>query len=150
MPEFEPTSHPKRLERRTITLLALSTNSLWIRVDCIAWLLTWLRDELLSGGVLMVLDDPLEALECNCEADHVHIRWDFNGAWEAIILAGEEKGTKVKSHVAKCTAEKWLAIGGQAKYGMDFESATEKHLKEATIRYLEKHMKEIARPQLRT
>ena len=96
------------------------------------------------------MDDPLEALECNCEADHVHIRWDFNGAWEAIILAGEQKGTKVKSYVAKCTAEKWLAIGGQAKYGMDFESATDKHLKDATFRFFEKHMKEVACPQLRT
>ena len=98
----------------------------------------------------MVLDDPLEALECNCEADHVHIRWDFNGAWEAIILAGEEKGTKVKSHVAKFIAEQWLAIGGQAKYGIYFESATEIHKKDATFRFLEKHMKEVVDPQWRT
>ena len=150
MPEFEPTSHPNRVERRTITLLALSTNSLYLRVDDLDWLLTWLRDEIRSGGVPVVLGDPLEALGCNCEADRVHIRWDFGGAWEAIILAGEKKGTTVKSYVAKFNAEKWLAIGGHATYGVDFESATENHLKAATFEYLEKHMKEVVSPQLRT
>ena len=150
MPEFEPTSIPNRKERRTITLLALSTNSVWLRVDDLAWLVTWLRDELHSGGVHVALDDPLEALACNCDTEHVHIRWDFGGAWEAIILAGENKGSTVKSYVSKCTPEKWLAIGGQKKYGVDFESATELHLKKATFDFLAKHMKEVVGPQLRT
>ena len=137
-------------EMRTVTLLALSTNSMWLYVEDLSWLVSWLRDELHSGGVPVIMDDPLDALEGNCRAKDVHIRWDFNGAWEAIILAGEQRGSTVKSCVAKLTAEKWIAIGGRQKYGLDFQSATENHLKEATFEFLEQHMMQAVGPQSRT
>ena len=86
MSEFEPTCNPNRGELRNITVLALSTNSMWLCVDDIPWLVKWLSDELRSGGVPMGMDGPLDAIECNCEADNVHIRWDGGGAWEAIIV----------------------------------------------------------------
>ena len=44
MPEFEPTSNPNRGEQRTIKVLALSTNSLWLSVDDIPWLVKWCSD----------------------------------------------------------------------------------------------------------
>ena len=48
---------------RKLTLLAQSTNSLWLSVDDIDWLVKWLSDELRSGGVPLVVDDPLDAVE---------------------------------------------------------------------------------------
>ena len=60
------------------------------------WLVRWLSDELRSGGVLVPKTDPLDELEGNCEAQHVHIRRDFGGAWEAIILEGANRGPQVQ------------------------------------------------------
>ena len=149
MPEFEPTSNPNRGELRTISVLALSTNSLWLSLDDIPWLVKWCSDELSSGGVPLELEDPADALECNCEADNVHIRWDFGGAWEAIILEGANRGKKVKTFVAKLDEKKWSSIGGDAMYGTDFENATPEQLKSAAQKLLEQHMKEVASPKLR-
>ena len=131
-------------------MYAVSTNSLWLCIDDIPWLVKWMTDEIRSGGVPMALDDPLDALACNCEADNVHIRWGFSGAWEAIILNGDKRGSKVKSCVAKFDEEKWLVIGGNARYGMEFGNATPATLKAATFDFLEKRMQEIVRPQLRS
>ena len=145
MPEFEPTANPDKNGTRTVSVLPLSTNSTWLCVDDVPWLVKWLADEARSGGVPVATDDPLDALACNCEAEHVHIRWDFGGAWEAIVLEGEKKGTKVISCVEKFTAEKWLAVAGLTKYGRAFENATPAQLKTATFQYLEKHMQEVSK-----
>ena len=92
MPEYEPISHPDRAEEHMVRLLPLSTNSLWLCIDDIPWLVRWLSDELRSGGVPLPKSDPVDALTCNCDAENVHIRWDFGGAWEAIILEGAKRG----------------------------------------------------------
>ena len=113
---------------------------MWLCVDDIPWLVKWLSDELRSGGVPMEMDDPLDALECNCEADNVHTRWDFGGAWEAILLEGATRGTKVRSCVLKFDETRWLSIGGDARYGTDFGSATADQLKAATFQLLQKRM----------
>ena len=96
----------------------------------------------------MEMDDPVDALECNCEADNVHIRWDFGGAWDAIILDGANGGKKVKTFVAKLDEKNWPSIGGDAMYDTDFENAIPEHLKSAAHRLLEQHMKGVADPQL--
>ena len=97
----------------------------------------------------MPKSDPLEALDCNCEAEHVHIRWDFSGAWEAIILQGAKRGCVFKTSVSDFTEEKWLAVGASARYGTDFGRARPEQKKEASFMFLEKHMKEVMDPQRR-
>ena len=84
--------------------------------------------------------DPLDALTCNCDAEHVHIRWDFGGAWEAIILEGAKRGHKFKSSVSGFDAEKWQAVGADARYGTDFWSASPEQKKDAIFCFLVKHM----------
>ena len=68
--------------------------------------------------------DPLDELNSNCDAEHVHIRWDFGGAWEAIILEGAKRGRKFKCGVSEFDARKWQAIGGDARYSTDFGRAS--------------------------
>ena len=91
----------------------------------------------------MPRSDPLDALDCNCEAEHVHIRWDFSGAWEAIILQGAKRGMQYKCVVSDFDQDKWLAVGANARYGTDFERARPEQKKEASYRFLEKHMKDV-------
>ena len=76
--------------------------------------------------------DPLEELTCNREADQVHIRWDFGGAWEAIILEGPNRGHKVKCVVSDFDQEKWLSVGADARYGTDFRRTSTEQKKEAS------------------
>ena len=147
MPEHEPQSHPGMTEERKIRLFPTSTCSTWLCIEDIPWLVRWLSDELRSGGVPLPKSDPLDALECNCDADNVHIRWDFNGAWEAIILQDSlgraKRGMKYKCVVSDFDQDKWLAVGANARYGTDFERARPEQKKEASKLFLEKHMKDV-------
>ena len=89
--------------------------------------------------------DPLDALTCNCDAENMHIRWDFGGAWEAIILEGVNRGHKFKCSVSDFDEEKWLAVGADARYGTDFWRASPDQKKEASSFFclLEKHMNDF-------
>ena len=140
MPEHEPLSHPGMTGDRNIRLLPTSTCSLSICIEDIPWLVRWLSDGLRSGGVPLPKSDPLDALECNCGAEHVYIRWDFGGAWEAIILEGANRGRKFKCSVSAFDARRWQAVGGGARYSKDFGRASPEQKKEASFFYSEKHM----------
>lgn len=141
MPEQERTSHPACTTMRTVRLLATGTNSLWIAAEDIAWLVNCLADEVRSGGV-PVPDSPRigeePGLEENCAAPGVHMRWDFDGAWEAIVIAGPQKGKKAKSLVANLTEEKWRAVAAAGS----FTTATPQQKKQATFAFLEMYMRQ--------
>ncbi len=142
MPAFDLSAHPGDERQRVVHLLATSTTSMWLAERDIAWLVTCIRDEYQTGGV--PLDAPSavagEEAEGNCAAPGVIIRWDFDGAWEATILRGEQKGQTCKSKVAKLTAEKWAVVDKVHHYGTDFASATPEERKKATWHFLELHM----------
>ena len=139
VPEHEPISHPGRTEGRKVRLLPLSTCSSWICIDDIPWLVRWLSDELRSGGVPLPASDPVDALKCNCDAENVHIRWDFGDAWEATIHQGAKRGTVVKTIVSDFAQQKWLAVGASARYGTIFMFAKPWQKKEGGFLFLETH-----------
>ena len=90
----------------------------------------------------MPASDPMDAPKCNCDAENVHIRWDFGGTSEAIILQGAKRGSVFKTSVSDFTEEKWLAVGASARYGTHFMFARAEQKKEASFMFLEKHMKD--------
>jgi len=143
MPELERTSHPGCERTRQVRLLATPTNqSLWIEENDIEWLVTWLAAEHVTGGVPLQ-EDPLAGLAPNCAASGVHMRWDFDGAWEAIIIAGPAKGHKTKSYVDKMTSEKWEKVASIHKYAVAYEAASAEDKKQATYHFLETHMQGV-------
>ena len=141
MPELEPTCNPAAVATRRVHLLALSTNSLWIGVQDIEWLVNWLEAEHRSGGVALTDEAAVAVLEGNCGVPNVHIRWNFEGAWEAIVLAGPKKGISMKSYVKKMTAEKWQTVAGLHNYKMAYADAKPADRKLATYHYVEAFMK---------
>ena len=145
MPEHEPTAHPGQEGRtRQVRVLATSTNTLWLLCEDVGWLVTWLADEHQTGGIAPL--EPAvagEELKGNCLAPGVHIRWDFEGAWEATFLEGERKGKTVKSRVEKLTPEKWATVDAVHHYGTDFLAATPAQMKQATYHFLELHMQNV-------
>jgi len=141
MLEEEPLAHPGCHATREVLLYATSTNTLWIAAEHIPWFVTWVAHEYRSGGVAPV-EDPLDSLESNCGVPGVHIRWDFEGAWEAVVLEGPTRGDCVKSCVAKLTEEKWAAVAEPGEGGLD--DATAERRKQATRLFLEGHMRSVA------
>ena len=139
MPELERTSHPGCERTRQVRLLATSTNSLWIEKNDIDWLVNWIAAEHVTGGVPLQ-EDPLAGIAPNCAASGVHMRWDFDGAWEAIIIAGSAKGHKTKSYVDKMTSEKWEKVASIHKYAVAYEAASAEDKKQATYHFLEMTM----------
>ena len=140
MPEEEPMAHPGCEATREVLLYASSTNTLWISAEHIPWFVTWVAHEYRSGGVAPVADS-LDSLESNCGVPGVHIRWDFAGAWEAVVLEGPTRGSCVTSCVAKLTQEKWAAVAGPGDGGLG--DATEERRKQATLEFLEGHMRTV-------
>ena len=140
MPELEPTCNPAAVATRRVHLLALSTNSLWLGVQDIEWLVNWLEAEHRSGGVVLP-NEGCPSMEGNCSVPNVHIRWSFDGAWEAIVIAGPRKGSKLKSYVAKLTAEAWQKAADLHKYAVACEDASAADKWLATFHFLEAHMK---------
>ena len=149
MLEREPTKHPNGERTRAVKLLPLSTNSLWLSIDDLVWLVSWLADELETGGVPMesAVADHEACHEGNSQAPGFHIRWDFDGAWEAVILEGSQKGKTVKSFVDKLTLAKWEKADAVHKYGTTFEDATREQRKTATYHFLEMHLQSVFQSQ---
>ena len=141
MPERERSSFPNNEGRRQIQLLPTSTNSLWISAEDIEWLVDWLAAEYRSGGVALEEGDQLASLEGNCSVPNVHIRWSFDRAWEAVVLAGPRKGATRKTYVEKLTAEKWQKADDFHKYAVAYEMATPRDKKLAAFHFLEAHMR---------
>ena len=88
-------------------------------------------------------EDPLAGLDPNCAVSGVHMRWDFDGAWEAIIIAGPAKGHKTKSYVDNMTSEKWETVAIIHKYAVAYEAASAEDKKQATKHFLETHMQGV-------
>ena len=109
MPERERSTYPDCKQTRQVHLLATSTNSLWLAVEDVEWLVLWLADEHRSGGVALT-EDHDESSAGNCSVPNVHIRYCFDGTWQAVIIAGPRNGEKVKSHVRNLTEEKWKQV----------------------------------------
>ena len=143
MPQRDPRSHPDCTDTRKVRLLPLGTNSVWIAVADVPWMLTWLADEVESGGVAPLTDEAVQ-LETNTSVEGVHIRWSFDGAWEAIILAGPKKGYTTKSYVAYMSPAKWAQCPQLRDSTFEDSSASER--KAATKAFLEWHMRAVLVP----
>ena len=73
----------------------------------------------------------------NCGCEGVRIRWDFEGAWEAIVLEGDKCGQKRRSCVAKLGEVKWNKMNGSAKFFITWGDITQEQKKAATKEWLE-------------
>jgi len=141
MPARERTANPTCEDKYTVSLLGVSTNSMWIGKKDLPWLMLWIKDEFGTGGVPMIADNAEDALQPNCDAPGIHMRWDSDDAYEAIGVDGLFKGKQTKCVVSKMTPVKWQVVDAIYGYGVTFEAATRQQLKDATRQYLEHTLK---------
>ena len=122
---------------RDVRLLATSTNSLWISQEDIPWLVCYVADEVMKGGVAVEKDDTPE-LEQNTPVPHLNVHWDFasGDAWVAEFVAGDLAGTKVSSNVRGLSQTKWESINGDNRFGVTLAKASFNVKKDAVWEYI--------------
>ena len=126
----------------SVKLIAKGTNSLWIHLDCLSWLVSYIADECARSGVAVQGDtaDSVE-LPANSAVPGLAIRWDFssNDSWEGVWVDGPLKGEIVRSSMSSLTPEKWTAIDGYQRFGVSLDHASLKYRKQGVMLFLEKH-----------
>ena len=142
MPQCEPTRHPDSQERRSVRLLGLSTNQVWLPLSDVPWLISWLADAISTGGVPT---QPKSQLTANSPAvAGVNFKWDFFAdSWEAVILTGPSAGATLKAPVSDFNEAKWAQADAIHKYPVSFADSTYEQRKAATLHYLEAYCKRV-------
>ena len=123
-----------KVEIRQVQIYREGRTSIFIAVHDVPWMLTWMSEEVRTGCVEPLPDDE-EQLIPNSSVEGVHIRWSFDGAWEATVVAD---GTSVKSYVSKMCADKWATLPQWR--AQTFDTSTNSDRKSAAKQFLETHM----------
>jgi hypothetical protein len=104
-----------------------SKAKLYLRTDCISWLLAYAADEKFFQGVARV--EVKEPEEGNCAAvAGLNIEWNFTtNAWEAKFVSGEFAGTARELAITEVSEKLWEKMVLDALPGAegDFQDVTE-------------------------
>ena len=86
-----------------------STGMLFLRVDCVEWLLAYGADELRLQGVTPTRVAPVAPQAGNCAAvAGLQLEFDFNAkAWYATFVAGSFAGTSNRLAISELDAHMW-------------------------------------------
>ena len=94
MPLHCPCAQPDSETTIEISLLATSTNTLWISLNDIPWLVRYVADEYGLGGIAIDKQAETAVAVANCSVPYLSVRWDFKGepGWNAIFVDGPQGG----------------------------------------------------------
>ena len=140
MREHSHCTHPDKEDVRYVSLLAWSTNQLWISADDLEWLVRNLADEVSTGGV-PTSSHAEEDLEPNCDIPNFHMRWNVRGAWEGFFINGPLQGKEFISWVGKITPDKWEIAERTLHYNVALADASKDQKRCATFAYVEHCMR---------
>ena len=145
MPMYSPTRYPGNAEDYSVTCVATNRTGkpkLWIAVDDIPWLVTYLADELGTGGV--TVDSAVAEASPNCKTPGLSIRMKPEGGtltiYEAHFVSGPLAGKRVVTDVKKFTQEKWEQCTQWSTQTPSVADAATSDVQAAAIHYLEMHM----------
>ena len=139
MPRYCHLGMNKSSEKVNVELMACSTNQLWLNMDSVPWLISYLSAEARSGGVSHEAEDAI--LPSNCEVDNLNLSWDFqsNDAWVGTWVEGPLKGQTVTVPMSKFNEVKFQQSAAQAGVKTIFQDASREDLKTAARHYLLAH-----------
>jgi hypothetical protein len=121
-------------------------SNLYLRMDCIDWLLAYAADELALQGVESARSAPPPATgNCTAVAD-LHLEYDFSAkAWEGKFVAGPQKGTTKRVAIKDLDKDKWERLRRETKVQEYFSSANSVQRKNAAKELLAMWCGAIAR-----
>lgn len=146
-----PLTNPKQVDGQTpkclVRLVYISSSrSLFLHVDDVEWLVAYIADELICGGVAVPIEDEkgVAVAAPNSEAvPGLHTEWNFDlHRMEAWFVEGPLCGEEIKKFHSKpgtITEEKWAQVGMHG----EFCSATNLQLVDACNSLLVLHCRNL-------
>ena len=145
MPLRAQCAYPGNKEKRDVSIMADSTNQLWLLKEDVPWLLVFLADECGFGGV--AIESEAAVAEANCDAvPGLRVEWDFqsNDAWTATFVEGPLLGQpSIKCRLSGLTEEKWNKMNAIHAYEHDYASASASDRKRVAYDYIAAHCAEM-------
>ena len=94
---------------KVISVYTKAGRAIYLRVDCLDWLLSYAADELHFQGVPRTNPEPKAKKGGNCPAvADLHLEWDFNNkTWDAEFVAGVLAGTTRRFPVTGMSKDRW-------------------------------------------
>ncbi len=110
---------------------------LYLRTDCLNWLLAYAADELFRQGVVPTTPTAPQSRVANCiDVADLHMEWDFSAhAWEATFVAGPFAGTTKRFSPRSLDRAHWTQLQPMQATG-DFSSASRPHKKSVAKEFL--------------
>ena len=138
MPEYETNMYPTlRDTTRNVTLLSGNNyQTVSISVDDLPWLITWVADEISTGGVPMSYDDPAVADIEMPGIPGISIDWNSAGHWTATCTAGTLEGQSIVAYVDMLTVDDWTIVDKIHGYDVLFADSTYAMRRRATRDHL--------------
>ena len=145
MPLRAQCAYPGNKEKRDVSIMADSTNQLWLLKEDVPWLLVFLAGECGFGGV--AIESEAAVAEANCDAvPGLRVEWDFqsNDAWTATFVEGPlVDQPSIKCKLSGLTEEKWNKMNAIHAYEHDYASASASDRKRVAYDYIAAHCAEM-------
>jgi len=100
-----------------------NNGKLYLRIDCLDWLLSYAADELHFQGIVPSMPDAPQSRLANCEeVSDLFVAWDFTAnAWNASFIDGPFKGTTKRVYYYDVTAALWVKLQQRLTAGGNFQ-----------------------------
>ena len=100
-----------------------NNGKLYLRIDCLDWLLSYAADELHFQGIVPSMPDAPQSRLANCEeVSDLFVAWDFTAnAWNASFIDGPFKGTTRRVYYYDVTAALWVKLQQRMTAGGNFQ-----------------------------
>jgi hypothetical protein len=125
--------------------------ALWLRTDCLNWLLAYAADELHYQGVASTLDSAVADVQQprigNCpEVDDLYLAWDFGAKeWVASFVAGPCDGTIKRFGASHLTNRRWSQLQSNDAVVGDRSTSTPTYKKSIAKAFITKWCASITR-----
>ena len=112
--KHSPSAHPNKKETMKVRVVVTNpcgTGILWIHVSDFRWLVEYLADEVITGGVEKPARSAVAGRTPNCKTPWLSVRLvpheGHMNKYEATFVGGPLAGQALESNIIKFSQEKW-------------------------------------------
>ncbi|MDP7560748.1 MAG: hypothetical protein QF745_09425 [Planctomycetota bacterium] len=108
-----------------------NNTALYVRTDCLDWLLSYAADELYFQGVVPTIETAPQSRTGNCpEVNDLYLEWDFGAkSWDAKFVAGTFENTTKRLSIKDLDKDRWSKLQKGSPHIGDFSIASRVHVK---------------------
>ena len=123
-----------------------NNTALYLRTDCLDWLLSYAADELYFQGVVPTIEIAPQSRTGNCpEVNDLYLEWDFSArSWDATFVAGTFANTTKSLSLKDLDKDRWSKLKMESPTIGDLSTATRLHMKTVAKLFITNWCKAIA------